>query len=266
MLGFTPLCLTTAPFADTYPRFSPDGRLVAFSRSRENWVSQRVPEKWDTWILDLATGDEVKIAEHAFTACWDPGTNLVYVLEGTNLVRHAIHLVRDAEGRLRNDGEASLLYAAGQGDIPDGVVFQTPNINSEGELAVTFRSKAKGTWAIRPGDKPERIGGGCEITWVEGGTLLWVDHPGNLKNGLFERRSGAAERELLLDVQGEFSHEYFPKASSDGKWIVYGASRGKHEHDTANYEIFLWKIGSPELEIIRLTWHTGNDCWPDVRF
>jgi hypothetical protein len=222
----------------------------------------------DTWVLDLASGKEVKIADHAFTACWEPsGSNLVYVLNGTNLVRHAVRLVRDAQGRLRNEGGPSLLYAAGRDPIPEGVVFQTPNVNDAGELAVTFRSKAKGTWILRAGAAPEPVGGGCEITWMPGDrSPLWVDHPGNLKNGLYTRRPGASERELLLDIQGEFSHEYFPKASADGRWIVYGASRGKHEHDTANYEIFLWRVGAPESDILRLTWHTGNDCWPDVRF
>lgn len=268
LAGGGPVRLTSAPFADTYPRFSPDGTLIAFSRSRETWVSQRVPEKWDTWILDLASGEEVKIAEHAFTACWEPsGSNLVYVLDGTNLVRHAVQLVRDEKGRLRNEGASSLLYSAGQGLIPGGVVFQTPDLNAAGELAVTFRSKANGTWVIRPGGAPEKIGGGCEIIWGdEGKSLLWVDHPGNLKNGFYTRKAGASGRELLLDIQGGFSHEYFPKPSADGKWIVYGASTGKHEHDTADYEIFLWRVGSPESEVIRLTWHTGNDCWPDVRF
>ena len=48
--------------------------------------------------------------------------------------------------------------------------------------------------------------------------------------------------------------------------LVFGASRseGEHEHDQADYEIFLWQIGSDPTQATRLTFHTGNDNWPDV--
>jgi hypothetical protein len=46
--------------------------------------------------------------------------------------------------------------------------------------------------------------------------------------------------------------------------LIYGASTGGHEHDTADYEIFLWPISSPMSSTVRLSYHTGNDNWPDV--
>ncbi len=33
---------------------------------------------------------------------------------------------------------------------------------------------------------------------------------------------------------------------------------------TADYEIFLWQVGTPAETASRLTYHTGNDNWPDV--
>jgi Tol biopolymer transport system component len=70
----------------------------------------------------------------------------------------------------------------------------------------------------------------------------------------------------LINLKGEFGHEYWPKDSNDGQYLVFGSSRGggEHEHDTADYEIFLWKFGSDNTNAIRLTFHTGNDNWPDV--
>ena len=49
-------------------------------------------------------------------------------------------------------------------------------------------------------------------------------------------------------------------------YMVFGASRSpkEHEHDVADYEIFLWKKGSDAGKATRLTFHTGNDNWPDV--
>jgi hypothetical protein len=72
------------------------------------------------------------------------------------------------------------------------------------------------------------------------------------------------ERTLWLDLPGPYSHEYVPKVSNDVRWLVLGACATGHEHDTADYEIFLWKIGSAPEAAVRLTHHTGNDCWPDV--
>ena len=59
---------------------------------------------------------------------------------------------------------------------------------------------------------------------------------------------------------------YWPKDSSNGEYMVFGASRSpkEHEHDTEDYEIFLWKVGSDSSKATRLTFHTGNDNWPDV--
>jgi hypothetical protein len=52
--------------------------------------------------------------------------------------------------------------------------------------------------------------------------------------------------------------------SSDGRYLVLGASAGGHEHDVADYEIFLWSVESPIDTAVRLTFHSGNDNWPDV--
>lgn len=69
---------------------------------------------------------------------------------------------------------------------------------------------------------------------------------------------------VWLDFPGPYSHEYFPKVANTGDLLVYGPSAGEHEHDSADYESFLWKIGTPPAEAVRLSYHTGNDCWLDV--
>jgi len=46
--------------------------------------------------------------------------------------------------------------------------------------------------------------------------------------------------------------------------MVLGASAEGHEHDRADYEIFLWRVDTPPETAVRLTFHTGNDNWPDL--
>ena len=45
--------LTTHPHTEYFPRISPDGRFIVFSRSQKPWVSQRNQELWDVILLDI---------------------------------------------------------------------------------------------------------------------------------------------------------------------------------------------------------------------
>jgi hypothetical protein len=67
-----------------------------------------------------------------------------------------------------------------------------------------------------------------------------------------------------MDLPGRRSHEYFPELSSDGKWLIWAATQRGHDHDTADYEIYLWQVGSSPDKAVRLTHNSGNDRWPDL--
>ncbi|HEX3593669.1 MAG TPA: hypothetical protein VHU80_01170, partial [Polyangiaceae bacterium] len=55
-----------------------------------------------------------------------------------------------------------------------------------------------------------------------------------------------------------------PELSRDGKWLVWGATQRGHDHDIADYEIYLWEVGEPAESAVRLTYHSANDRWPDI--
>jgi Tol biopolymer transport system component len=71
--------------------------------------------------------------------------------------------------------------------------------------------------------------------------------------------------EVLIDLPGAYSHEYFPTMTPDGRWLVWGAAAEGHEHDRADYEIFVWRVGTPPESARRVTYSTSNDQWPDLR-
>ena len=244
--------LTQSGHAETYPRYSPDGTRIAFARSRPKWASHRNQSEWDIWVLDLATRTERRVAEHGFAPVWMPdGKTLLFVKDGTALA------TVPADG---SAPETLLGISAGGG-------LQTPNIDASGtNLVLTIRRQ--GVWLRGTGETPapRRIDDGCEITFRGGSpdTLIWMGHPGRQKNAIFTADAPDFTRRVLLDLPGEFSHEYFPKTSADGRWLVFAASAGGHEHDVEDYEIFLWEIGTPPETAARLTWHTANDNWPDL--
>jgi hypothetical protein len=45
---------------------------------------------------------------------------------------------------------------------------------------------------------------------------------------------------------------------------VLAATQRGHDHDIADYEIYLWEVGTPADTAVRLTYHSGNDRWPDI--
>jgi Tol biopolymer transport system component len=250
--------LTTDPHTESFPRISPDGDKVLFCRSQEPWVSQRNKFAWDTWMLDLTNSTSQLIAKNAFTPSWSADGEKIY------FVRQANQFV---EYTLANQKEI-VVFETGKDDLSlnASIHLETPAwSDAEQTLAVTLRGGARGTFVIHKDKSIQQIGKGCQLTWAPDSSFLYlVDHGKTGGNAFFTVNPKTLEKQLWFDAPGPFSHEYFPKVSNTGDMLVFGASTGGHEHDRADYEIFLWPIGTPMGNTARLSFHTGNDNWPDI--
>ena len=111
--------VTTDPHTENYPRISPDGRRIAFSRARLPWVSQRNSSDWDVYVRELSSGAETLVAPNSINAAWTAdGKSLVYVLNGSQVMHRNLET-----------GESHIVAAAGQRGIPKGSFFSTPDFN-----------------------------------------------------------------------------------------------------------------------------------------
>jgi hypothetical protein len=144
-----------------------------------------------------------------------------------------------------------------------------PALRQDGLLALTVRRRRVQQVGFLDGAREKFTAmstpRACHITWTPGGReLIWVSGTGHGGTRIMHRGVSEDRERVLIDLPGEYSHEYFPQTSSDGRWLIWGASAGGHEHDRADYEIFIWEIGKPWESARRITHHTANDQWPDL--
>lgn len=243
--------ITDHPHPENIVRLSPDGTRVAFMRSQEPWVSLRNDLQWDVVVRDLASGVERVVAQGGHAPSWAAdGQSLVFIRNGSAAVIH--HL---------DTGMETEFYRASP-----GVQLQTPALDSTASrLAVSVRGPGQYTAVIDSDGSKLKIAGGCQIAWGPDDAYLYhVDKGGRDRNAFYRAAPDGSDRRFWLDLPEPNSHEYFPRVSADGAWIVFASAASGHEHDTEDYELFLWKIGTPAEAAVQLTFHTGNDSWPDI--
>ncbi len=252
-----PRQLTTHPHAEYYPRVSPDGSKIVFSRANKVWASHRDFWSWNTVLLDLATGEEKELAQDANVPVWSgDGRKIYFQRAGRQIVELDLA-----------SGKESLVLESGKNvEIPADTWLGLPNVSPKGDrITMTLSGALRTTAVIERNGRVHFTGNGCQLAWAPDGSYLFkVDHGGKQQNALYRLDPGTLKAVKWFDSPGEFSHEYFPRISNTGDLLVYGASRGDHEHDKADYEIFLWKIGQPAETAVRMTHHSGNDNWPDL--
>lgn len=259
--------ITKGENVDWFPRFSPDGTRILFTRSKKGWVFERdanTDGKWDIFTIGPDGGDLTKVVDNASWGTWIDNDEIVYA-RSTALYRR----------RLAGGDETLLVDSTKVKDL-DGALLQQPEMSRDGNyVAITLRGSKRetGIWDLR-GKTWTRTGEGCQINWYpQGSEVYWVHPTGNggsrvlhmpVAGGKPDKSDSDPDALTLIDIPGRRSHEYFPQLSADGKWLVWAATQRGHDHDIADYEIYLWEVGSPAERAVRLTYHSGNDRWPDV--
>jgi hypothetical protein len=257
---------------DWFPRFSPDGSKVLFTRSKVGWVPEseaEVFDKWDIWVVSAEGADEKKTAENACWGSWRPSGDSICFARGSKVFLKSL-----ATGEEKEIFDAEVQFKK-------KTFAQQPELAPNGKfLAITLRGSTRqtGIWNF---EKKEwnSTGGGCQMDWFPSGNTVVRMNEGQGNGGTevlkididkdgkpMQRISGLSiPKEIrFMDLPGRRSHEYFPKIDPTGQWMVWCATQYGHEHDLYDYELYVWKIGSDPKNAVRLTFHTANDRWPDI--
>jgi hypothetical protein len=261
--------ITKGESVDWFPRFSPDGSRILFTRSRKGWVFERdanAEGKWDLFTVTPDGKDATKVVEDASWGSWIGDDEIVYA-----------RATRIYTRKIGSDDETLLVDSA---KVPalDGALLQQPEMSKDRRfVAITLRGSKRETGIWNVSKKTwTRTGDGCQINWAPaGGEIYWVHPTGNGGSRVLhmsvdgdklakDDADDDPDNLTLIDIPGRRSHEYFPQLSADGKWLVWAATQRGHDHDVADYEIYLWERGAPAESAARLTYHSGNDRWPDI--
>jgi len=257
---------------DWFPRFSPDGRTVLFVRSKSGWVPEtdaEMYEKWDLWTIATDGIGEKKVASDAVWGTWRPSGDSILFARGSKVFIK----------RLDGSDDKELFDA--ETHFKKGAYAQQPEMSPNGKcLAVTLRGTVRktGIWNFEKNEFYE-TGGGCEMAWFPSGNKVYRMNEGTGNGGtevlqidldndgkpLRKIGGWSIPKEMhFMDLPGRRSHEYFPKVDPSGTWLVWCATQYGHEHDIADYEVYVWKIGADAKTAVRLTFNTANDRWPDL--
>jgi len=267
--------LTKGDHVDWFARWSPDGSKVLFTRSKMGWVPEtdaKYFDKWDLWTIMADGTDEKKVVEKACWGTWGKDGETVVFARGSKAFTKNL-----------TSGDETMLLD-GSESLKKGAIIQQPQLSPNGKyLAATIRGTRRetGIWHL---EKKEwyTTGKGCQINWFPGSDKIYRMNPtGNGGTAApsevlhIELNDGKPSQKLgkfkipknlkLMDLPGKRSHEYFPKFEPKGEWMVWCATAKGHDHDLYDYEMFIWKKGTDKKKgFTRLTFHSGNDRWPDL--
>lgn len=258
--------LTQGDQVEWFSRFAPDGKRILFTRSKQGFVYERDCNKnwlWDLFLVNVDGSDPKLVAKDASWGTWIDDQRILFS-RATKV--YSLELASGTETLLVDSEQV-----AGLG----GAELQQPQLSADGKyLAITLRGSKRETGILELATKVwTKTGEGCQINWTPGGDkIYWVNQSGNGGSEVFlmpvasgkPTRDFAYEELRYIDIPGRRSHEYFPQLSRDGKWLVWAATARGHDHDIADYEIYIWEVGAPASEATRLTFHTSNDRWPDI--
>lgn len=234
--GGKPWRLTTSPRSDTHPRWSPDGKKIAFISTREN-----TPQ---IWMIDPHGGEASKLSDiptGASGLIWSPdGKHIAFI---SSVFPECPD--EECNKRMNEEKEKSLVKA----EIFDHLLFRHWNSWRKGKRKHLFIISAEGGKAIdvTPGDydtPPLSLGSSQDYAFApDGEEICFVRNTDpelkislGTNNDIFITSTKSGKTEQITNNK---ANDNSPHYSPDGRFIAYRAmTRAGFEADKYNLILY----------------------------
>lgn len=238
------------PADEVYPDVSANGEFVTFLRRPRG-------EKGEGEICVVRVdGTNFRVVAHGDFPTFRPDSkNIVYSAGKRRVLQRSLE-----------DGSTKVLFPV-VGKVWERSVTK-PRLSPDGRF-LAFTSDRPNKWNAWFVDLSNgfatRIGRGCQPTWFSDSTQIgWVG-TSNAKerSGIFRASRTNEVLTALEDRPAPFGHEYFPMLALNDSLLLYGACpEGEHDHESANYQIFMRDLKSGST--VRVTHDRFTNRWPKL--
>jgi len=245
--------LTGDAASDEYPRWSPDGRSIAFTSNRGG--------TYQIYVMDADGGNVRRVTsgpDDAIEEGWHPdGKRIAYTVQR-----------KKAIGRSYRLWTADLASGAATALLPEfNGSTALPDFSPAAPLLAFTGKRTRGWDAfladLRTGEIRALTEGGksCRPRFSPDGTrIAYVSSTADGKGDVWIVNPDGGGKERLTDRPD--SYDYYPAWSPDGKWIVF-ASGTEHYPTEGIWELALIKPGTNL--VVPLFKSGGRDVYPDWR-
>jgi len=226
------------------PQISPDGSTVLFAYGPRD----SAPE---CWLVPIEGGQARRLCA-GLPLNWSLDGKLVYLLRG--------FVVWGCDPATGQEQAVSEVKTPVEGKSGGTVGAISPSL----ELVALRTLRAVEVFSLAEGKTVKGLGG-CEPRFSADGRVVYWVHDGS------DFRAWEVETGVESQLPGPlgvepYTYAYFPTVSADGRWIVYAASPGQHDHETSDYEVFVQELADwkPSGSAVRLTFDGHTDRWPNL--
>jgi hypothetical protein len=226
------------------PRISPDGKTVLFGYGR-----RKAPV--EVWIVPSNGGKSRKLTV-GNPLNWSSDSKRIYFVRNRQIWQYELSTGKESllnKVKVPVDGRSGNMV----GDI-------RPDLK-----AAVFRTGKSNEYFVFGKGKTIKRMGGCEPAFSSDGRYIyWVQGPRDFR--VWDSKSNKERTLLGKPPVKRWNYTYFPRVSSDNRWIVYGASPNQHNHSSSDYEIFLQELKNwrPVGKPIRLSRDKRTDRWGEL--
>jgi len=246
--------LTDNAWDDTYPRWSPDGKKIAFSANRDG--------NYDIFVMDGSGENIVQVTaspQDELDAAWTPdGQSIVFTervkkVLGDQLSLWIMDLSSKQKRRVIPDFSRSHIL---------------PDLSPSAPLLVYTGSRTFGwdvfLYNLETQKYKELVEGGksCRPRFSpDGQKIVYVSHKPDGKGEIWTMNPDGSDQQRI--TERDETYDYFPSWSPDGKQIVFCSNFKSAYGDKGDWALYL--VNVIDRSVIRLFDSAGRDIFPDWR-